>query len=369
MFVFYLAFEAMLIPVYFLIGRYGGPQRRRAALKFLLYSLAGGLIMLIGVMYLFVTPRPIPDYLIEHLAGHIPAGLPQTVVFVTFFIAFAIKAPMVPVHTWLADTAEQACPGTSTLLVGILDKIGTYGMIMFCLQLTPVAAQRFAILIVVVAVFSVLYGALAALAQKDLMRLISFTSVSHFGFIVMGIFIGSHVALVGAMVYMVAHGLSIAGMFLLSGFLTKRGDTQEMAAYGGMQRVTPVLAGLFLISGLAAIALPGLSGFPAEYMVLLGSFKINYWAAGVAVLGAIIAALYLLLPYQIMFTGRTQPKLANQSDLSLRERVVAGALVVLMLVMGLAPAPVVNTVSPVAETVQVQPMTQPPVANTETEVK
>lgn len=361
-FVFYLAFEAMLVPMYFLIGRYGnGAKRKAAAMKFLLYSLAGGLVMLIGIVGVYVySPLAAASneqhanlFLLEKLAGQLQAspGV-EMVLMITFFIAFAVKAPMVPVHTWLADTAQNARPGTSALLVGILDKIGTFGMITLCLTIFPNASRRAALVFVILAVISVIWGSLAALAQKDLMRLISFTSVAHFGLMVMAIYVGNTVALAGAMVYMVAHGLSIAGMFLIGGFLTERGHSQEIAAYGGMQRVTPLIAGTFLISGLAAIALPGLSGFVPELMVLIGTFKVYRWASVLCLVGVVAGAVYVLLPYQKIFTGKAPAHRKSISDMNQRERWgVAAPLIVLMLIIGLHPQPLVNPMSQIADQV------------------
>lgn len=351
-FLFYVAFEAMLIPLYFLIGHWGGQRARAAAIKFLLYSLAGGLVMLIGVVGIFVYGGGSRQaYLLEVAATDIPAntsGTLQLLLFLSFFIAFAIKAPMVPVHTWLPDTAEAANPGTTTLLVGVLDKVGTFGMITFCLNLFPEAAAQAAVPICVLAVISVLYGGLVALGQKDIMRLISFTSVSHFGFMVLGIFVGSSLAMTGAMVYMVAHGISIAGLFLISSFLTRRAATQDMASFGGMQRVTPILAGTFLVSGLASVALPGLSGFVPEYMVIMGSLQARPAVAAVSILGVVIAALYLLLPYKQIFTGPVPTgDIGKLPDLDTREKSVVAPLVAAMLVLGFFPAPVINLVSPI----------------------
>lgn len=346
---FYIAFEAMLIPLYFMIGRFGGKNARAAALKFLLYSLFGGLIMLAGVIGLWVVSDHGPNaFLMENLSGTPMASNVEMWIFISFFIAFAIKAPMVPVHTWLPDTAAAARPGTSVLLVGVLDKIGTYGMIALALPLFPNASSAAAPVIIVLAVISILYGGLAAIGQKDLMRLVSFTSVSHFGFMVLGIYIGSHVALVGAMFYMVAHGVSIAAMFLISGFLTERGGTREIAAYRGMQRVTPVIAGTWLVAGLASVALPGLSGFVPEFMVLLGTWKINPLAAIFAVLGVVLAALYLLIPYQAIFTG--PPTNAEKfTDMNMREKGVIAPLIVAMVVLGIWSAPLVSALNPVAD--------------------
>lgn len=351
-FLFYILFEAMLLPVYFLIGRYGGPDRRRAALKFLLYSLAGGLIMLVGVIALHgYGPGGREAYLVDNLAGQLTVSEgAERLLFASFFIAFAIKAPMVPLHTWLPDATQQADSGTSTLLVGVLDKVGTFGMIALLLPLFPNASAWAAPVIVVLAVVSVLWGALVAISERDFMRLTAMTSVSHFGFIVLGIFVGSPTAMAGAMIYMVAHGLSTAGMFLTLGYLEKRGRSQWIPAYRGMQRVTPTLAGLFLTAGLATIALPGLSGFVPEWLVIVGSFEANWLAASFAVIGVILAALYVLLPYQRMFTGPRELGIEGAADLDGREKSAMAPIVAAMLVLGFFPGPVLNAVSPVAET-------------------
>ena len=354
-FLFYVVFEAMLIPVYFLVGRYGGPKRRAAAVKFLLYSLAGGLIMLVGLIALYTYgPGGADGFLIDKLVGHaMPRGV-ELAVFISFFIAFAIKAPMVPVHTWLPDTAEAAPAGTSVLLVGVLDKVGTFGMIVLCLPLFPNASAQAAPVIVILAVISIIWGGLLAVAERDLLRLVSYTSVSHFGFIVLGIFVGSSVAMTGSMVYMVAHGVTTAGMFFIVQFLGRRGGTVWIPDYRGMQRTTPVLAGLFLFTGLASIALPGLSGFVPEFMVLMGSFGANIWAGSFAVVGVIIAALYVLLPYQRVFTGpRREEELLAPADLTADEKTVMAPLAVAMIVLGVLPSVVMTAVQPVAEQVTI----------------
>ena len=356
--VFYFAFEAMLIPLYFMIGRYGvGDEAacHKAAMKFLLYSLFGGLIMLGGVLFIWALgsstqSNTVAFFRMDTLAALLPnlSASVQMVVFVSFMVTFAIKAPMVPVHTWLPDTAAVARPGTSVLLVGVLDKIGTFGMITMCLQLTPGASASAKWAMCVLAVISILWGGLSANGQNDIMRLVSYTSVSHFGFMVLGIFIGSQIALVGAMFYMVAHGVSIAAMFLLSGWLSRRGGTQDMREYVGMQRVTPVLAGLWLVSGLASIALPGLSGFVPEYLVLMGTWSVNAPLALFAVLGVVIAALYVLMPYQRVFTGAPGKGKEELADLGARERGVMVPLVAAMLILGIWSAPLVSALTPVA---------------------
>ena len=357
--VFYFAFEAMLIPLYFMIGRYGvGDEAacHKAAMKFLLYSLFGGLIMLGGVLFIWALgsstqSNTVAFFRMDTLASLLPnlSASVQMVVFVSFMVTFAIKAPMVPVHTWLPDTAAVARPGTSVLLVGVLDKIGTFGMITMCLQLTPGASASAKWAMCVLAVISILWGGLSANGQNDIMRLVSYTSVSHFGFMVLGIFIGSEIALVGAMFYMVAHGVSIAAMFLLSGWLSKRGGTQDMRDYVGMQRVTPVLAGLWLMSGLASIALPGLSGFVPEYLVLMGTWTVSGPLALFAVLGVVLAAMYILMPYQRVFTGAPGKGKEDLADLGARERGVMTPLVVAMLVLGIWSAPLVSALTPVAQ--------------------
>ena len=357
--VFYFAFEAMLIPLYFMIGRYGvGDEaaRHKAAMKFLLYSLFGGLIMLGGVLFIWALgsstqSNTIAFFRMDTLATLLPnlSASVQMVVFVSFMVAFAIKAPMVPVHTWLPDTAAVARPGTSVLLVGVLDKIGTFGMITMCLQLTPGASASAKWVMCVLAVISILWGGLSANGQNDIMRLVSYTSVSHFGFMVLGIFIGSQIALVGAMFYMVAHGVSIAAMFLLSGWLSRRGGTQDMRQYGGMQRVSPVLAGLWLFSGLASVALPGLSGFVPEYLVLMGTWKVSTLLALFAVLGVVLAALYMLMPYQRVFTGPPREDKKHIADLNGREKTVMTPLVIAMLVLGIWAAPLVSALAPIAD--------------------
>ncbi|MCI1675046.1 MAG: NADH-quinone oxidoreductase subunit M [Ancrocorticia sp.] len=346
---FYILFEVMLIPVFFLIGRYGGPRRQRAAMKFLVYSLVGGLVMLVGVVAVYAYgPGGPQGFLIDNMAGAISGSKSvQMLLFLSFFFAFAVKAPMFPVHTWLPDATEQAPAGTSTLLVGVLDKIGTFGMIAICLPLFPDAAGRAAAPIMVLAVISILWGGFMAIASKDLMRLIAYTSVSHFGFMILGIFSGNSVAMTGTILYMVAHGVATGALFLTVGFLARRGGSQKIADYGGWQRVTPLIAGTFLIAGLASIALPGLSGFIPEYLILVGTYKVHAAYALFAVLGVILAALYILLAYQKVFTGpRPDVKV---KDMDGKERIVSGILIAAMLFLGFAPASVLDVIRPVAE--------------------
>lgn len=261
---------------------------------------------------------------------------------------------MWPVHTWLPDTAVSASTGTSTLLVGILDKLGTFGMIAICLPLFPRTATAIAPIVLVLAVISILWGAIMAISSDNLLRLVAYTSVSHFGFIVMGVFSGSKLAMSGAILYMVAHGIGTAALFLIVGFLERRGKSYLISSYGGWQRVTPLIAGTFLVAGLATIALPGLSGFIPEYLVLMGTFTLWPAVAMVAAIGVVLASIYILLPYQRTFTG-PKPDV-EVKDLGMREKTVVAGLIAFMLALGFYPAPVLDIVTPVADNATIIPV-------------
>lgn len=354
-FLFYVLFEAMLIPIYFMIGAFGGPQRRYAAVKFLLFSLAGGLIMLAGVIVLYLHgPGGEQGFLTENLVGlDLPVGTERWL-FGAFFLAFAIKAPMFGVHTWLPDAAEQAPAGTSTLLVGVLDKVGTFGMLTLCLPLFPNAAQWAAPAVIVLAVVSIFSGALLAIGQQNLFRLVAYTSVSHFGFIVLGIFAFTSTSIAGSSFYMVNHGLSTGALFLLVGFLVARRGSARIEDFGGLQKVTPVLAGTFLVTGLSALSLPGLSTFVSEFLVVVGTFAAHRPAAVVAVVAVVLAAVYVLWTYQRLFTGPVRDDLAATRDIGSRERWVVGPLIAIMLVLGFYPAPALRLVDQPAGTTVTQ---------------
>lgn len=344
-FLFYILFEAMLVPVYFMIGLFGGAQRRYAAVKFLIFSLVGGLVMLVGVIALYAAgPGGADGFMIDKLTGLQLGTWTERGVFASFFFAFAIKAPMWPVHTWLPDAAEQAPAGTNVLLVGVLDKVGTFGMLTLCLPLFPAASRWAAPVVVVLAVISIIYGALLAIGQEDLMRLIAYTSVSHFGFIVLGIFAFTSVSIEGSSLYMLTHGLSTGALFLVAGFLVRRWGTARIGAYGGLRTAVPVLAGTFLVSGLSALSLPGTAPFVSELLVFVGTFPEHRVVAVVATLGVVLAALYVLLTYQRIFTGAPRPELAEARDLSARERWVIGPLIAAILVLGLWPSPALDLV-------------------------
>jgi NADH-quinone oxidoreductase subunit M len=344
-FFFYLLFEAMLIPVYFMIGSFGGEGRRPAALKFLLYSLAGGLVMLAGVIAVWTEgPGGQDAFMVDRLTGFDwGSGSAERLIFLSFFVAFAVKAPMFPVHTWLPDAAQAAKPGTSVLLVGVLDKVGTFGMVTLCLPLFPGAVAWAREAIVVLAVVSIFWGAFLALGQKDILRMVAYTSVSHFGFIVLGVFALTEAAEIGASFYMLNHGLSTGALFLLAGFLIQRRGSQDMTQMGpGLQRATPLLAGTFLVVGLAVVALPGLSTFISEFMVLAGAYEAFPLGAVIAALGVILAALYILIAYQKIFTGPRPQDGQPVADLRPRELWVVGPLIALMLFLGFCPTPALD---------------------------
>lgn len=351
-FLFYVFFEATLIPIYFLVGGYGGPQRARAAVKFLLYSLAGGLIMLAAVIGLYVESAKTEGgatYLVSELA-QIDFGTDVgRWLFVGFFVAFAVKAPIFPVHTWLPDTTQNATPGTSVLLVSVLDKIGTFGMIRFCLELFPEASRWATPAVVTLAVISVIYGAVMAIGSDNIPRLIAYTSVSHFGFIVLGIFVMNSQGLSGANLYMFNHGLSTAALFLVTGYLISRRGSALISDFGGVEKVAPVLAGVFLVAGLSSLSLPGLSPFVSEFLVIVGAFAYSKVAAAFAVTGIVLAAIYILLMYQRTMTGPVRTEVAGMRDLGTRELVAVAPVLVLIVVLGFFPKPLLSVINPAVE--------------------
>jgi NADH-quinone oxidoreductase subunit M len=352
---FYVLFEATLIPAYFLIGSFGRAEARvraRAAVKFLLFMLGGGLVMLASVvgLYAISSDSGTPSYLISDLAGLHIDGDTGRWLFVGFFIAFAVKCPLFPLHTWLPDTTSAATPGTSVLLVCVLDKIGTYGLLRFCLGLFPEASQWATPVVIAMALVSVVYGALVAVGQDDLLRLIGLTSLSHFGFIVLGIFVMNSQGLTGATFFMVNHGLSTAALFLVAGYLISRRRSAMISQQGGVEKVAPVLSGLFLMAGLATLGLPGMSPFISEFLVMLGAFSYSWWIGAIAVTGIVLAAVYVLVAYARTFTGPTRAGLESLRDLGLREVLAVAPLVVALVFLGFYPKPVLDVINPVTKT-------------------
>ena len=359
-FLFYLFFEAMLIPMYFMIGSYGTGKRQYAAVKFLLYSLAGGLLMLVAVIALYVYSARSGvtghhgTFLFSELERVTFSPDAQKWMFLGFFVAFAIKAPLFPFHTWLPDAAASAQPGGAVLLVGVLDKVGTFGMIRYCLELFPSASRYFTPLVITLAVIGILYGAIVAIGQADIKRLIAYTSVSHMGLITLGIFVLTSQGQAGATLYMVNHGFATGALFLVAGFMIVRRRSQRIADYGGVQSVAPVLAGLFLVAGLAGLSLPGLSTFVSEFLVLVGTFTRYRAAAVAATVGIILAAIYILWLYQRTMTGPVRPEVEKFSDLKPRELWAVGPLIVLIVVFGFFPQPLLNIINPAVRHTLVQ---------------
>ncbi|MBO1416525.1 NADH-quinone oxidoreductase subunit M [Streptomyces sp. FH025] len=361
-FVFYVFFEAMLIPMYFLIGgfgdRAGGPdsarQRSYAAVKFLLYNLLGGLVMLAAVIGLYVIAQDqgfgtfdLPALTSAIADGRLRlSGTAENALFLGFFFAFAVKAPLWPLHTWLPNAMGEATAGTAVLITAVVDKVGTFAMLRFCLGLFPDASKTFAPAILVLSVIGIVYGALLAVGQKDIKRLVAYASISHFGFIIMGVFALTSQGQSGATLYMVNHGLSTAAWMLVAGFLISRRGSRLIADYGGVQKVAPVLAGTFLIGGLATLSLPGLAPFVSEFLVLVGTFT-RYPAIGVvATFGIVLAALYALLLYQRTMTGPVKEGVRAMPDLKARELAVVAPLVALTILLGVYPKPLTDLVNP-----------------------
>ena len=349
-FLFYVFFEAMLVPVYFLIGGYGSGERTAAAVKFLLYSLFGGLLMLASIIGLYVLSGEQGGHTfnIAALSQLEMSSTTQNFLFLGFFIAFAIKAPLFPFHTWLPDAAKSATPGTSVLLLGVLDKVGTFGMIRYCLALFPEATKTFTPAIITLSVISIVYGAFLAIGAKDIKRLIAYTSISHFGFITLGIFAMTTQGHSGATLYMFNHGFSTAALFLVAGWMIARRGSSTIADFGGLQRVTPVMAWSFFIAGMSSLALPGLSSFVSEFLVLVGTFTRYPVAAVIATFGIVLAALYVLIPVQRALHGPTTPGNENLADLNIREKLAIAPVIAVIVFLGFYPAPALNIINPAA---------------------
>jgi NADH-quinone oxidoreductase subunit M len=363
-FLFYVIFEAMLIPVYFLIGGYGSGERAAAAVKFLLYSLFGGLLMLASIIGLYVISGNNGGHTFDITKlsemHNYMSPMTQNLLFLGFFIAFAIKAPLWPLHTWLPDAAGSATPGTSVLLLGVLDKVGTFGMIRFCLTLFPDASKTFTPLIITLAVISILYGAFLAIGAKDVKRLIAYTSISHFGFITMGIFAMTTQGHSGATLYMFNHGFSTAALFIVAGWMASRRGSSTISDFGGLQRVTPIMAWSFFIAGMSSLALPGLSSFVSEFLVLVGTFTRYPVAAILATFGIVLAALYILIPVQKALHGPVTPGNESLPDLNLREKFAIAPVLAVIVALGFYPAPLLNVINPAsAHVLEMQGFTDP----------
>jgi NADH-quinone oxidoreductase subunit M len=347
-FLFYVFFEVMLVPMYFLIGSYGGARRQYAAVKFFLYSLVGGLFMLAAVIALWVLGGHTFDWVTLTQADLSTTA--ERWLFLGFFVAFAIKAPFFPFHTWLPDAGGAAPAGAAALLVGVLDKVGTFGILRYCLPLFPNASKFFAPLALALALIGIIYAALLAVGQNDLKRLVSYTSIAHFGFIGIGIFAFTTQAGSGAVLYMFNHGLATGLLFLVVGMLVSRRGSALVGDFGGAGRYLPVMAGVLFFAGLASLALPGTAPFVSEFLVLIGTFSVNKTVAIVATAGIILAAAYVLWMVQRTMQGTPNEELQTirpmRKDISLREGLVVAPLIALLLFFGFYPKPLLDVINP-----------------------
>ena len=349
LFLFYVFWEAMLIPMYFIIGIWGGKDRIYAAVKFFLYTMAGSLLMLIAILWLGYYASTVPGgYFTTNLQklSAIAPGIPMSLqiwMFLAFALSFAIKVPLFPLHTWLPDAHVQAPTAGSMILAGVLLKMGTYGLLRFCLPLFPQAAFEFTPLISTLAVIGIVYGALVAMVQTDVKKLVAYSSVSHLGFVVLGIFSMTEEGMQGAVLQMINHGLSTGALFLLVGMIYDRRHTREIAQFGGLAKVMPVFTTLFMIVTFSSIGLPGLNGFVGEFLILLGSFTSPFLAspvyAGIAATGVIFSAVYMLWMAQRVFFGKvTHEENKSLTDLNIREMIVILPVLLFIVWIGVYPS-------------------------------
>ena len=359
LFLFYIFWESMLIPMYFIIGVWGGPRRIYAALKFFIYTMVGSVLMLVAIIYLYLHSADITGGARTFDLLAIMANAPETFIlqaqmwlFAAFALAFAIKVPMFPFHTWLPDAHVEAPTAGSVILAGVLLKMGTYGFLRFCIPLFPEAAKEFVPLISVLAIIGIIYGALVSMVQPDLKKLVAYSSVSHLGFVMLGLFALTTNGVVGGVVQMINHGLSTGALFFLVGVIYERRHTREISAYGGLARQMPKYAAVFMIVALSSLGLPGLNGFVGEFLILLGTFQVNQAYAIFAASGVILTAVYLLWMYRrVMFGPLDKEDNKNLKDLNLREWLVFIPLLAGIVWIGVYPYPLLVRITPAVEKV------------------
>ena len=353
LFLFFVAFEIVLVPMYFLIGGWGYTERVYAALKFFLFTMAGSALMLVGILTLvFLYQRDTGvitfDLVTLAEAQSVAQGTARWL-FLAFALAFAVKIPLFPLHTWLPDAHTQAPTGASVILAGVMLKLGTYGLLRFGLYLFPEASSFYAPLLVTLGVIGIIYGAIVAAMQRDLKRLVAYSSVAHLGFIVLGTFAFTTQGLEGGILQMVNHGISTGALFLLVGMIYERRHTREISELGGLQKAAPILAVIFTVVMFSSIGLPGLNGFVGEFLVLIGSFETRRWWAIIAASGVILAALYLLWAYQRVFHGTPEGENASMPDLTWREGLVLAPLLIAIVGLGVYPKPMLDRIEPSVE--------------------
>ncbi len=356
LFLFYIFWELMLIPMYFIIGVWGGPRKLYAAIKFVLFTMFGSLLMLVGIMYLLYEYQAMTgefSFDILKLTSTLALGFePQLWLFGAFALAFAIKVPLFPFHTWLPDAHVQAPTAGSVILAGVLLKMGTYGFIRICLPMFPEATIAYLPYICTLSVIAIIYGALVAMVQKDIKSLVAFSSVSHMGFIMLGLFALNMQGLEGAVIQMINHGISTGALFLLVGMIYERRHTRMIEDFGGLAKVMPLFTVVFMIVTLSSIGLPLTNGFVGEFLILLGMFKSNYIYASIAAVGVILSACYMLWMFQRVFFGEVD-KEENKKllDLDAREKLILLPLVILIFFIGIYPAPLFSRIEPAVKNV------------------
>ena len=359
---FFVFFEGMLFPMYLIIGAWGGERRVYAAVKFFMFTMAGSALLLVAILFLYFragTQLGTPTFELTELAG---LDLPATTarwLFLAFFMAFAVKVPLFPLHTWLPDAHVEAPTAGSVILAGILLKIGAYGLIRFNLGLFPEASNYFRQFVLVLAVIGIVYGAVVALIQVDVKRLVAYSSVSHLGFVVLGTFAGTVQGMSGGVVQMVNHGLSTGALFLLVGMIYERTHTRDLSVMGGLANAAPILGGFFLVVALSSLALPGLNGFVGEFLVLIGTFATSRLLAVIGAAGVVLSAIYLLWAYQRVMHGEPRLAPAHVGDVSVREYAILTPIVLAIVAIGVFPRPLLERIEPAAQrhaqVIQIEP--------------
>ncbi|MFN8702677.1 MAG: NADH-quinone oxidoreductase subunit M [Rhodospirillales bacterium] len=341
---FYVFFEAVLIPMFLIIGVWGGKRRVYAAFKFFLYTLAGSVLMLVAMLAIYWQTET--TNIVDLLEYDFPVPM-QTWLWLAFFASFAVKVPMWPVHTWLPDAHVEAPTAGSVILAGVLLKMGGYGLIRFSVPMFPAASELFTPLVFTLSIVAVIYTSLVALVQEDIKKLIAYSSVAHMGFVTLGIFAGTRQGVEGAMFQMISHGVVSGALFLCVGVIYDRLHTREIARYGGLVHRMPAYATVFMVFAMASVGLPGTSGFVGEFLVLTGTFEASTWAAALASTGVILGAAYMLYLYRRVIFGKlVHADLQTMPDLSLREKLIFAPLIVGTLWLGIQPQPVLNMLGP-----------------------